>query len=314
MYGHINSNAALRSLQFAVTGLLGLAVVFLLSVLVATVTEASVSKQTQAANSTPNISYDDPNIVSVGLGSAADSALRDVNSMAHTVQSGMLSAATAAIHGVAGFGHGLQRSVASASGAAANGIAWTVRAPAKAVGIVGDAPGVKAIIQPDSNSTAQIPTIDPDAAIFHTSQPADKLPAVAAPPVSPVVVWPISGTITTYFGVPHWPYQPTHSGLDISSGRAKGVTAVHPFRAGTVVAVVPVGVNGLGNHVVVDHGGGLSSVYAHLNSIAVQVGQQIDTSMVLGQEGTTGASTGPHLHLEIRQNGVPQNPLDYIGR
>jgi len=75
---------------------------------------------------------------------------------------------------------------------------------------------------------------------------------------------------------------------------------------------VVVSKKGLGNHVVVDHGNGVTSVYGHLASIAVKVGQDVDTTTTIGQEGTTGVSTGTHLHFEIRVNGQATNPYRFI--
>jgi murein DD-endopeptidase MepM/ murein hydrolase activator NlpD len=68
----------------------------------------------------------------------------------------------------------------------------------------------------------------------------------------------------------------------------------------------------LGNHVIVDHGNGVTSVYAHLHSISVQVGQDVTLDTTLGLEGSTGASTGTHLHFEIRVNGQAANPQQFI--
>jgi murein DD-endopeptidase MepM/ murein hydrolase activator NlpD len=64
--------------------------------------------------------------------------------------------------------------------------------------------------------------------------------------------------------------------------------------------------------VIVDHGNGVTSVYAHMDSIAVKTGQEVGLDTVLGIEGTTGVSTGPHLHLEIRVNGQAANPRQFI--
>lgn len=124
-------------------------------------------------------------------------------------------------------------------------------------------------------------------------------------------LWPINGRITAGFGVPHRPFQLYHTGIDISSGHQSGATAVKPFRSGIVEEVVW-SRYGLGNHVVVSHGNGLTSVYAHLSSVAVSKKQPVNTSTILGQEGTTGLSTGTHLHFEIRENGKAVNPKDYI--
>ncbi|MDQ3065080.1 MAG: M23 family metallopeptidase [bacterium] len=123
--------------------------------------------------------------------------------------------------------------------------------------------------------------------------------------------WPLRGRITTLFGVPHWPYQPTHTGLDISSGDYLGNVEIKPFRVGKVVNTV-YSMYGLGNYVIVDHGEGLSSVYAHLATITVKEGQQVTQTTTLGIEGSTGASTGTHLHFEIRVDDVPIDPYEYL--
>jgi murein DD-endopeptidase MepM/ murein hydrolase activator NlpD len=70
--------------------------------------------------------------------------------------------------------------------------------------------------------------------------------------------------------------------------------------------------SGFGNHVIVDHGNGLTSLYGHMYATAVQVGQVVDKNTVLGYEGTTGASTGVHVHFEIDLNSQPVNPHLYV--
>jgi murein DD-endopeptidase MepM/ murein hydrolase activator NlpD len=107
------------------------------------------------------------------------------------------------------------------------------------------------------------------------------------------------------------PYQPTHTGIDISDGWRSGVTPIHPFKPGRVIQVIHSNA-GFGNHVIIDHGGGLTSLYGHMYSTSAQVGQQVDSSSILGYEGTTGASSGPHVHFEIRLNGQPVNPHNYV--
>jgi murein DD-endopeptidase MepM/ murein hydrolase activator NlpD len=165
----------------------------------------------------------------------------------------------------------------------------------------------------------QVPIIDPGAAAqtaaqATTSGPVPTATASAVQNTAPdsAVAWPIHGEITTQFGVPEPPFQPLHTGLDISDGKARGTTPVHPFKAGRVAGVIHTS-SGLGNHVIVDHGDGLTSIYAHLNSTTVQTGQTVDLNTVLGYEGTTGASTGVHLHFEIRVNGQAVDPHGYIG-
>lgn len=123
--------------------------------------------------------------------------------------------------------------------------------------------------------------------------------------------WPLNGIVTTEFGVPHYPWQRTHSGIDISSARSAGTAPVTAFRAGTVIETI-YSYSGYGNHVAIDHGNGVTSLYAHLSSIAVSRGQVVQSGDILGREGSTGASTGAHLHFEIKVNGQPVNPRGHI--
>lgn len=130
--------------------------------------------------------------------------------------------------------------------------------------------------------------------------------ALAAGPM-----WPLHGKVTTEFGASDYPYQSSHTGIDISDGMPAGHSNVVAFKAGTVISVVHASTS-YGNHVVIDHGSGLTSLYGHLYAIRVTVGQQVHAGDVIGIEGDSGASTGTHVHFEIRQNNVPQNPRRYI--
>jgi murein DD-endopeptidase MepM/ murein hydrolase activator NlpD len=192
---------------------------------------------------------------------------------------------------------------------------FTIRIPVRTVGLVTHASGMNNVLQPADH--APVPIIDPHSPALLAAQkalPAAPAPAPASQAAAPSAVitpqWPIHGVITTLFGVPELPYQAIHTGLDISDGKAPGTTPILPFRPGTVTDVIHGG--GLGNHVVVDHGSGVTSVYGHLNSTSVQVGQVVNESTVLGFEGTTGVSTGTHLHFEIRVNGQAVDPQKFI--
>lgn len=99
----------------------------------------------------------------------------------------------------------------------------------------------------------------------------------------------------------------THTGVDLATSLG---TPIYPIASGTVTFV---GYNGsYGNKVVVDHGDGIESWYAHCNSLNVSVGDTVTTDTCIATVGSTGNSTGPHLHLEIRINGSPVNPQNYL--
>ena len=119
------------------------------------------------------------------------------------------------------------------------------------------------------------------------------------------LIRPVSGTITSRFG-PRW--GSTHRGLDIANSTGTPVAAV---AAGTVT-FSGWDSYGLGNCVKINHGNGVETVYGHCSALYVTVGQQVAQGEVISAIGSTGNSTGPHLHLEIRLNGVAQNPQLYL--
>ncbi len=98
-----------------------------------------------------------------------------------------------------------------------------------------------------------------------------------------------------------------HTGVDMAGSSGD---PIHACRAGTVVLAGPNG--GYGNTVVIDHGGGMATLYAHQSSIAVSVGQTVGAGQTIGYVGSTGASTGPHLHFEVRLSGNPVDPAPYL--
>ena len=121
---------------------------------------------------------------------------------------------------------------------------------------------------------------------------------------SGVLAWPVSGPVTSGFGM-RWGRM--HEGIDIAVGTG---TAVHAAAAGTVIYAG--WMSGYGNLVVVDHGNGLSTAYAHNSSLAVGVGQSVAAGQVVSSSGSTGNSTGPHVHFEVRVNGSAVDPLGYL--
>lgn len=124
--------------------------------------------------------------------------------------------------------------------------------------------------------------------------------------------WPADGTMTSGFGWRRSPFGRTwrfHSGLDIAGRRGTPVYAAAPGR------VIVAGYNsGYGRMVEIDHGFGISTVYGHCNSLKVSKGDQVEAGQLVSTIGSTGRSTGPHLHFEVRLDGHPVDPIDYLPR
>lgn len=123
-------------------------------------------------------------------------------------------------------------------------------------------------------------------------------------------IWPFSGYISAYYGYSAV-YGPSfHSGLDIAR---YGGALNRPIVACAGGTVIWAGWNGAyGKLIKIDHGNGVQTWYAHCNSLNVSAGQTVSQGQVIGLVGSTGNSTGPHLHLEVRINGVHKNPLNYL--
>jgi murein DD-endopeptidase MepM/ murein hydrolase activator NlpD len=117
-------------------------------------------------------------------------------------------------------------------------------------------------------------------------------------------LWPVHGPVTSGFG---WRWGRMHEGVDIAVPTGTPVAAV---ASGTVVHAGWLG--GYGNLVVVDHGDGLSTAYAHNSSIAAGVGASVGQGQVIAYSGNTGNSSGPHVHFEVRVNGSAVDPLGYL--
>ena len=122
-------------------------------------------------------------------------------------------------------------------------------------------------------------------------------------PSSSGLIWPVSGTVTSGFGM-RWGRM--HEGIDIA---APAGTTVHAAASGRVIVAGWTG--GYGNLIVIDHGGGLATAYGHLSSIWAG-GGFVSQGQGIGAVGCTGSCTGPHLHFEVRVDGIPVNPLAYL--
>ena len=127
-------------------------------------------------------------------------------------------------------------------------------------------------------------------------------------------VWPIQstsiGAVGSRFGMRADPFtgaQRMHNGIDIDASQG---APVFPVRDGEVIFAGSRG--GYGKLVIVEHDGGLQSWYAHLADIDVEEGERLGGDQSLGRVGSTGRSTGPHLHLEMRRGGIPEDPLTWL--
>ncbi|NLX63777.1 MAG: peptidoglycan DD-metalloendopeptidase family protein [Clostridiaceae bacterium] len=130
-----------------------------------------------------------------------------------------------------------------------------------------------------------------------------------------VMQWPLPGyyKISSYFGMRMHPilgYKKMHGGIDI--GAPQG-TPIHAAANGKVICAAWRS-GGSGNTVIIDHGGGITTLYFHImnGGILVREGQTVKAGDVIAKVGSTGLSTGPHLHFEVRKNGVRQDPLNYV--
>ena len=119
------------------------------------------------------------------------------------------------------------------------------------------------------------------------------------------LIKPVSGVITSRFGQRS---SGTHTGLDIATSTGTTIVAA----AGGTVTFSGNNGGGLGNFIKIDHGNGVETVYGHCSKLYVKAGQTVSQGEAIAAVGSTGNSTGPHLHLEIRVNGVRQNPQLYL--
>ena len=127
-----------------------------------------------------------------------------------------------------------------------------------------------------------------------------------------VMQWPVpdSQRITSYYGYRIHPVYKTkkfHSGIDIGIGYGKPIVATGD---GTVTLAAYNG--GYGKCLIINHGSGISTLYAHNSSLLVSKGEKVTRGQVIAYAGSTGVSTGPHLHFEVRVNGATTDPLSYL--
>ena len=140
----------------------------------------------------------------------------------------------------------------------------------------------------------------------------DRVPDAASAPSSGRMQWPAAGRLTSRFG---WRTHPIygdrrfHAGIDVGAGTGTPIVA-----ASGGVVLLSYYASGYGNLTVIDHGGGLTTSYAHQSAMLVGEGQPVARGQMIGRAGATGNVTGPHLHFEVRINGDPVDPLNYVRR
>jgi murein DD-endopeptidase MepM/ murein hydrolase activator NlpD len=123
-------------------------------------------------------------------------------------------------------------------------------------------------------------------------------------------IYPVRGRLSSPYG---WRNDPIsgarrfHAALDMAANTGTPVKASMDGRVATV------GLNSVyGKYIILSHGGGFQTLYAHLNSVAVTQGTYVNQGSKIGEVGSTGYSTGPHLHFAVYRNGKPVNPLEYL--
>ncbi len=131
-----------------------------------------------------------------------------------------------------------------------------------------------------------------------------------AGPAATPTLWPVAGRVTSSFGERLDPFNGEgtfHAGIDIAAPWGTPIVAPSDgivMKAGAA--------NGYGHEIIIDHGGGISTIYGHLSSFAVVAGQSVKQGQVIGYIGSLGRSTGPHLHYEVLVNNTPVNPHKYL--
>lgn len=150
-----------------------------------------------------------------------------------------------------------------------------------------------ALVQYDSK-TNKVKLFNPDGTLYKE--------------ITVSVTWPVRGKVTSELGATFLPYYLFHSGIDIASKKGDPIT---PFMPGKVIYEGEI-FWGFGKHVIIDHGDNITSIYGHLDKINVKKDQEVKPGDVIGLEGSTGWSTGNHLHFQINVFGIPVNPRVFL--
>lgn len=146
----------------------------------------------------------------------------------------------------------------------------------------------------DEKETKTLPAMAEDVAVSNEGEAS--IPALN--------LWPVKGVVSSGFGERNGRM---HEGIDVAADLGQDIRSLADG------IVVFAGARGTyGNAVIINHGKGFRTLYAHASSIEVSAGERVKEGQVIARIGSTGRSTGPHLHLEILYNGVPLNPMDYL--
>ena len=162
-----------------------------------------------------------------------------------------------------------------------------------------------AIASPEAMTNKAIPS-----AALSLPTPPPTTPKLAANLATTPSIWPARGSFTSGFGWRTSPFgsdSELHSGIDIAYPAGAPVAATAD---GEVVVSSQAG--GYGNLVQIDHGNGIATLYGHNSQLAVTVGQQVKKGQVIAYAGSTGRSTGSHVHYEVRVNDTPIDPMKYL--
>jgi|GEM_PF-256655 len=173
-----------------------------------------------------------------------------------------------------------------------------------------------------TTTTQAVATSTPTPSPVPTATPLPKITAEKKIDIGMTLYWPVTcRNITSYYGYRWHPVYGTykfHSGIDISGSGATYGSTISACADGTVIYVsTPVqgqntGGSGYGNYCMISHGNGVVTLYAHARTISVSVGDTVSQGQKIGEVGSTGTSTGAHLHFEVRINGSTKNPILYL--
>lgn len=169
---------------------------------------------------------------------------------------------------------------------------------------------IEASIQKMIKEAQEAARIKREAAAAEAAKNNTSAPTTGGSNQSSGYIRPVSGRISSPFGYRIHPVtgKPNlHGGVDFAASYGTGIKAT---RAGEII--VKTYNSSYGNYIIIDHGNGIASLYAHMSGFNVSIGQEVSQGSIIGFIGSTGSSTGPHLHFEIRVNGTRVDPMNYL--